>query len=82
MGALSFQSLALSEVDGQAVAGGCQDNIAAVIVENIGAAGDQANIGGTCGERLADSLIAGADGDVDFLDVIAELCELVGEQLL
>ena len=67
----------------QAVAGGGQDDVAAVVIEDIGAAGHtQAHINGAGAQALAHGLIGGAHGDIHFTHIIALLCQLVLQQLL
>ena len=66
----------------QAVAGRGQDDLCAVVIQDIGTAGDQADVDGAGFETFADRLIGGADGDLNFADVIAFLGQLVLEQLL
>ena len=63
----------------QAVAGGGQDDLGAVVIENIGAARDQADVDRTGLKALADGFVGGADGDLDLADLIALLGQLVLE---
>ena len=65
----------------QTVAGRGQDNLCTVIIQNVGAAGDQANVDGAGFQTFADRLIGGADGDLNVLDVVAFLGQFVLEQL-
>ena len=74
--------LGIIGVNGQAVTGGGQQHVAAVIVEHIGAAGDQAHIGGTGGQSLAHCLIAGAHGDVHLANIVPQRRQFIGEHLL
>ena len=66
----------------QTVAGRGQDDLGAVVIENIGAARDQTDVDGTGLKTLADGFVGGADGDLDLADLIALLGKLVLEQLL
>ena len=69
-------------VDRKAVPGGGKQHVAAVVVEHVGAAGNQAHIGGAGRQGLAHRLIAGAHGDVHLTHVIAQLGQLISEHLL
>ena len=69
-------------IDGQAIPGGGEQHITAVVVEHVGAAGDQAHIGSAGGQGLANRLVAGTHGDVHLAHVVAQLSQLIGEHLL
>ena len=66
----------------QTIAGRGQNDLRAVVIQDIGTAGDQADVDGAGFQTFADRLIGGADGDLNFADVIAFLGQLVLEQLL
>ena len=68
-------------VVGQAVTGSGQNDIGIVGVQGVGAAGQPAQIDGTGGHGLTGGVIAGADSDVNFVDVVAQLCHLGLDQL-
>ena len=68
-------------VVGQAVAGSGEDDVDVIGVESVGAAGEPAEVDRACGHSLAGSIVAGADGDVNFVDVIAEVCHLSLDEL-
>ena len=63
-------------VVGQTVTGSGQDDVNVVGVESVGATGQPAEVDGACGHGLAGSVVAGADGDVNFVNVIAKLGHL------
>ena len=84
----SFGGLAIVPILGvigilaEAVTGGSEDDLGAVIVQNIGAAGDEANIDGTGFQTFADCLVGGADGDLNFADLVAFFGQLFLEHCL
>ena len=66
----------------QAVAGSGQDDIGAVIVQHIGAAGDQAHVDGAGLKAFANGFVGGADGDLHVAHLIALGGQLVLQHLL
>ena len=68
-------------VVGQAITGSGQNDLGIVGVQGVGAAGQPAQIDGTGGHGLTGGVIAGTDGDVNFVDVVAQLCHLGLDQL-
>ena len=66
-------------INGQAVAGGCQQYVASIVVQYIGAARNQANVGSAGGKGLTHSLIAGAHSDLHLAHVIAQAGKLGSE---
>ena len=74
--------LGIVRVLAQTVAGGGQDDLSAVIVQDVRTAGDQAYVDRTGLQTLADSLIGRADGDLHLADLIAMVGQLVLQHLL
>ena len=63
----------------QTVAGGGENDLGAVVIENVGAAGDEADVDRTGFKTFADRFIRRADGDLHLADFVAESGELVLE---
>ena len=66
----------------QAVAGSGQNDLGAVVIQHIGAAGDQTHVDGAGLKALAHGLIGGADSDLHVAHLIALLGQLVLQHLL
>ena len=66
----------------QAVAGSGQNDLSAVIVQHIGAAGNQTHIDGTGLQAFAHRLVGGADSDLHIAHFVAQLGQLVLQHLL
>ena len=66
----------IGAVVGKTVAGGGEDNVHIVRVQRVGAAGEPAKVDGAGRHGLAGRVVAGADSDIDLVDVVAELAHL------
>ena len=68
-------------VVGQAVTGSSQNDLGVIGVQRIGAAGQPADVDSTSRHCLTGGIVAGAHSDIDFVDVIAQVCHLGLDQL-
>ncbi len=66
----------------QTIAGGGENDLGAVVIEDVGAAGDEADVDRAGFKTFADRFIRRADGDLHFADFVAESGKLFLEHLL